>query len=68
MVSRILSMPSMVRRTATPPFLAISTERDAISADSLELLDTSLMETAISLMAVLTEVISCACRSDASAR
>jgi hypothetical protein len=48
MVSRIAFMPSMVRRTASPPLWAMSTECRATSEQRSEFPDTSSIEAAIS--------------------
>ena len=48
--SRIWSMPLMVSRTTPAPSAAMTTERCATSADSVELRDTCSMLVAMSLM------------------
>src|SRR5258705_57279 len=50
MVSRIAFIPSIVRRTASPPLWAMSTECLATSEQRSELPDTSSMEAAMSAM------------------
>ena len=50
-------MPSMVRRTASPPLWAMSTEWRATSAQRSELPETSSMEAAMSAMDSLEVVI-----------
>ena len=49
-VSRMAFMPSMVRRTASPPLCAMSTECRATSEQRSELPDTSSIEEAMSAM------------------
>ncbi len=57
MVSRIAFMPSMVRRTASPPLCAMSTECRATSEQRSELPETSSIEAAMSAMDSLAEEI-----------
>jgi len=57
MVSRMAFMPSMVRRTASPPLCAMSTECRATSAQRSELPDTSSIEAAISAVDSVAEAI-----------
>jgi hypothetical protein len=57
MVSRIAFMPSMVRRTASPPLWAMSTECLATSEQRSEFPETSSIEAAMSAMDSLAEEI-----------
>ncbi len=68
MVSRMVFMPLMVRRTASPPLCAMSTECRATSAARSALPDTSSMEPAIAAMDSVAEAICRDCALDDLAR
>ena len=68
MVSRIVFMPSIVRRTASPPLCATSTECRATSAARSALPETSSMEAAIAAIDSVAEPICLACAPLALAR
>jgi hypothetical protein len=68
MFSRIAFMPSMVRRTASPPLWAMSTEWRATSAERSALPDTSSVEAAIAAIDSEAEPICFDCAAEALAR
>ena len=68
MFSRMAFMPSMVRRTASPPLWAMSTEWRATSAERSALPDTSSVEAAMAAIDSEAEAICFDCAPDALAR
>ena len=68
MFSRIAFMPSMVRRTASPPLCAMSTEWRATSAERSALPETSSVDAAIAATDSEAAPICFDCAADALAR
>jgi len=68
MVSRIMFMPSMVRRTASPPLCATSTEWRATSAPRSALPETSSIDEAMAPIDSVAEPICFDCALLARAR
>ena len=68
MFSRIAFMPSIVRRTASPPLCAMSTECRATSAERSALPDTSSVEEAMAAIDSEAAPICLDCAAEALAR